>query len=150
MTGHNNFTLMSEPVARDVMTEEVVAVDKETSVEEAASMMASHDIRGLVVVDDGTISGVIAGKDILYGVVAEGRAPGDVTVEDVMTAPAVTADALASLREVSDTMLDKGISRLPIVEGGKLVGIITRTNLVKAWPGYVDVIQESGFVDYRP
>jgi len=124
------------------MTEGVISVEKDTSVKEAAAIMRENDIRGLVVTEDGEAVGIVAGKDLLYEVVAEDMRPSDITVEDVMTTHLVTAHPHDDVSEIAKAMIENNISRIPIMQGEKLVGIVTHTNIMTTWPGYVDLMEE--------
>ncbi|MDY6761524.1 MAG: CBS domain-containing protein, partial [Candidatus Nanohaloarchaea archaeon] len=81
----------AEPTAADVMTDGVLAIGKDASVQEAAEKMRDEDIRSLVVVEDDEAIGIVVGRDVLYEVAAEGRDPQKVTVGDVMTSNLITA-----------------------------------------------------------
>lgn len=133
------------------MTAPVVTVPPETSLKEAAALMLENRISGLPVVDGRRVAGVLSETDILY---KERNAParqglvdwllhyGDDppaaklaarTVRDAMTTPAVTVPPQRTVADVADVLLDLGIDRLPVVEGDELVGIVTRSDLVRAF-----------------
>ncbi len=136
---------------RDIMTEKVFTVTADAPLKVVATRMLEYGVSGLPVVDGDRVIGVVSETDILYkerlapdrkGVVdwlvhyAEDppRAKLDArTAGDAMTSPPVT---IASGRSVSDAaamMLDLGIDRLPVVDSGRLVGIVTRADLVRAF-----------------
>lgn len=131
-----------EPTAGDVMTAGVIAIEKDATVQEAAQKMRDEDIRSLVVVEDDEAVGIIVGRDVLYQVAAEGRDASSVTVEDVMTSNLVTASEGDNIEEIARSMVGNDISRVPIMRGENLVGIVTQSNLLRAWPSYVDLLQE--------
>lgn len=134
---------MTGPDVSDVMSEEVFGICKEATVKEAASEMKKKDVRGLVVVEDGEVIGIVAGKDILYKVVSEGLDTSETKVEDVMTKDVVVCFDTDTVYEVAVKMIKHDISRVPIVStGGDVVGIITQTDLLHTWPGYVDLLEE--------
>ena len=138
---------------KDVMTSEVVTLRPETSLKQAAREMATRGISGMPVVDaDGRVVGVISEADLLA---KERQAPeensglldrlvhrGDSEDErrfearDVaaaMTSPAVTVEVYCPVTGAAERMLDRGINRLPVVQRGRLVGIVTRADLVRAF-----------------
>jgi CBS domain-containing protein len=135
----------------ELMTVDVVTVGPETPLREAASLLATKRISGLPVVDgDGHVVGVLSEADIL--VKAGGARRGhrllgwllesDVdledkiaatTVGDAMSAPALTIDADRRVHEAAKLMAAEGVNRLPVVEGDRLVGIITRADVVRAF-----------------
>lgn len=135
----------------DVMTREVVTVPPGASLKEAARLLVEHRISGLPVVDDGDhVLGVVSEADIVEkeaaAVTPRGSAllPGfefDADrsksearlVGEAMTAPAVTVEARRPASLAAKRMLESGVKRLPVLEEGKLVGIVTRADLVRAF-----------------
>jgi CBS domain-containing protein len=146
---------------REVMTTEVVTVKADTSLKEAAALLAGARISGLPVVDeDGQVIGILSEADIL--VKAGGGEPREGllgwifepdldlerklrarTVGDAMTTPAITIRPERPLHEAAARMVREGVNRLPVVEAdGKLVGIATRADLVRAFTREDDEIAE--------
>lgn len=135
----------------DLMTTDVVTVTPETPLRDAAALLAEKKISGLPVVDArGRVVGVLSEADIVAkagGPARERRLLGwllesDVdladkiaarTVGDAMSAPAVTIDAERRIHEAAKVMAAEGINRLPVVDGERLVGIITRADVVRAF-----------------
>lgn len=133
---------MSKPEARDVMTDGVIAVEASATITEASQKMKKNNIRSLVVLEDGEAVGIIAGKDVLYGVVAEGRDPSQTQVAAAMTKDLITASPHDSVTDLARAMINNDISRIPIMQGDRLVGIVTQTNIMETWPGYVELLEE--------
>jgi CBS domain-containing protein len=115
----------------DVMTTRVRSVRSATSLKETAALMTEHRITGLPVVEgEGSVIGVVSQGDVLRTLTAEEHAA---TVGDAMTAPAVTIEPTASVAEAARVMLERGINRLPVVLAGELVGILSRSDLVRTF-----------------
>jgi CBS domain-containing protein len=135
----------------DVMTRDVVSVTSETPLKDVAAMLVERGISGLPVCDaDGAVVGVLSEADLL---VKQGGAPersGGLfawlvetasapdlaklrahTAGEAMTAPAVTVETDSPVSEAARTMVSLGVNRLPVVEDGRLVGIVTRADLVR-------------------
>lgn len=127
---------------REVMTDGVIAVEKDETVVEAAKLLEEEGIRGLVVVDNGEAVGVIVCRDIVYQVVSKGLTPQDTTVEDIMSTDLIVAEADEYLDDVAMAMAQNDISRVPIVEGDMLTGIVTQSDILRAWPGFAEIIGE--------
>jgi CBS domain-containing protein len=137
---------------RDAMTTGVKTVRPDTSLKDAAAILAEHRIGGMPVVDDeGHVLGVISDADILvkeraespyrglHGLLHHREASAVATkVEarsagEAMSSPAITVEPSYSISSVAELMIDRGVNRLPVVEHGELVGIITRHDLVRAF-----------------
>lgn len=137
---------------KDVMTTEVVTVQPETPMKEVARLLVEHGISGLPVVDgDGAVVGVVSEADLLaksrgappaHGRLASLLDPGGVlervkaearVAGDAMTSPAITIASYRSIAAAAQEMLDRGINRLPVVAADRLVGIVTRADLVRAF-----------------
>jgi CBS domain-containing protein len=135
---------------RDLMTTDVVTVAPETSLKEVAELFVGRGISGVPVVEDGRVVGVVSERDFLFkegSSIDSGRGffarlmdgPGTVlkiearSAGDSMSLPAVTIGPGRTVAEAARLMLDKAISRLPVVDDGRLVGIITESDLVRAF-----------------
>ena len=141
--------------AKDVMQTELVTVREDTPVKDIAKLMLAHDISGIPVVNgQGEILGVVSELDLmrkqikpnepsvwtlLWGMDPERekkhrdaiRKYMGKTAEEVMTAPAVTVDVAASLEKVGNLMFNKQIKRVFVTDGGRLVGVISRSAFTK-------------------
>lgn len=127
---------------REVMTDGVIAVEKDQTISEASDLLEDEWIRGLVVVDNGEAVGVIVCRDIVYQVVSEGLNPDDVLVEDVMSTDLIVAEYDEYLDEVAMAMAQNNISRVPVVDGDMLIGIVTQSDILRAWPGFAEIMEE--------
>lgn len=136
---------------KDLMSEEVVTVRRETSLKEVARLLARHRISGVPVVSErGQLVGVVSEADILFK--EQGAEPrnrllewleGDPvereklaarTAGEAMTSPALTIGAHTDVSEAARRMTERAVNRLPVIDwSGGLVGIITRADLVRAF-----------------
>jgi CBS domain-containing protein len=155
--------------AKDVMTPHVLSIAPDASVSAAAHLMLQNRISGVPVVDEsGKLVGIITEGDFLRRseigtqrrrprwiefLVGPGRLAEEYAqssgrrVIDVMTHDVRAVDADASLEEIVRTMERHHIKRVPVVEGGKVVGIVTRANLLHALAGIADEIAPSSSDD---
>jgi CBS domain-containing protein len=136
----------------DVMQTEVVTVAPEATLKEAAALLVEHRISGLPVVDaGGAVVGVVSEADILYkecgeraprgllawffdpGGLADARKLNARTVAQAMTSPATTIQRWRNVADAAKAMIDLDVNRLPVVHHDKLVGIVTRADLVRAF-----------------
>lgn len=132
-----------------LMTSDVVTTRPETSLRDAATLLVQHRISGVPVVDDeGTVVGVLSEADLLVkagGPASGGRLLGWLletddgekirahTVGEAMSAPPITIRPDRPVHEAARLMAAEGINRLPVVADGKLVGILTRADVVRAF-----------------
>ncbi|MFH1789202.1 MAG: CBS domain-containing protein [Candidatus Altiarchaeota archaeon] len=117
--------------ARDIMSSPVVTVEVASSVREAAKLMASRGIGCVIVKQGDNVAGILTERDLLTKVVAGRLNPDETKVSEVMTKDVVTVDSDADLFEVNNIFHEHGIRRLPVVEAGDVVGIITSRNILK-------------------
>lgn len=135
---------------RDVMTEDVATVAPDTGLREVARLLVQRRISGVPVVEGERVVGVVSERDILFkerpsdglhrGVLAWLMDEGDLmlkidarTAGSAMSSPAVTIGPARSVADAAALMLDESISRLPVVDGEVLIGIVTRHDLVRAF-----------------
>lgn len=128
--------------AADIMTEGVIAIEGDASVREAAELMRDEDIRSLVVLKEGDAVGILVGRDIVYNVDAVGLDAHETRVSDVMSGDLVTASGRDEVSDIARSMIEHDISRVPILEGNQLVGIVTQSNILQAWPSYIELLRE--------
>jgi CBS domain-containing protein len=115
----------------DVMTTDVRVVPTGSTLVEAAREMRDRDIGDVLVVDDdGLLAGIVTDRDITVRAVAEGRDPGDVTVDEIFTGRVVvTTTPSAELGAAAEIMRSSAVRRLPVVDDGRVVGVVTLGDL---------------------
>lgn len=134
--------MKEEVQVKEVMTDGVIAVERDKNVVEAANLLEEEGIRGLVVVEDGEAVGVIVCRDIVYQVVADNMNPQQTKVEEVMSTDLIVAEETELLDDIAMAMVRNNISRVPVVRDDMLVGILTQSDIIRAWPGFAEVIGE--------
>ena len=128
---------MSRMYARDVMTAPVFIVEPNETVAHARNLMVRHRISRLPVMEGGTLRGIITKKDIAYrmrqGEPAWRRRPLDrIPVGALMTENPVTVAPDTGIKEITRIFVDRIISSVPVTENGMVVGIVTKTDLMKS------------------
>jgi CBS domain-containing protein len=119
---------MSQQV-RDAMVPEPGALDGTESAQAAGERLSDPAVRAVLVCDDGRLLGVVTRKTLVRRVVAEGRNPGDTPLEEIAEPPLFTIDTSTDLDEAFRMLEDLDLERVPVVEDGRLVGILSRTVL---------------------
>jgi CBS domain-containing protein len=117
--------------AKAIMTKDVISVHPETPVYEAMKVLVENGISGLPVVDDeGILTGIITEKDVLA--LLTGSSIGkEETVNDYVTKKVVSFTTEDSVVDICDFFKARPIRRVPIVSGNKLVGIVSRRDVIK-------------------
>ncbi len=115
--------------AKDIMTADVISVDRDADIYDAIRTMVEHNITGLPVVnDDGTLAGVVTEKDVRklwYNIEDQ---PGK--VEKFMTRTTVCFNEDESLIDITECFLENHFRRVPILSGDKLVGVLSRKDII--------------------
>lgn len=120
----------------DVMSTDVATVRSEESAASAARIMSGRQISCIVVVNDEGITGIVSETDFLQKMAAKKKTSDKIPVTEIMSHPVVSAPANISILQASEIALQNRIRRLPVLEGKKLVGIVTQTDLVAALASY--------------
>jgi len=108
------------------------SVSPDATVYEAVHMMAAKEIGAVLVIEHGSLLGIISAKDYGTRVVLQGKNGKDVLAREVMTSPVVTAGPEVKIVDAMDILTTKKIRHLPIIDNGRLVGVVTLGDLVRA------------------
>jgi CBS domain-containing protein len=109
----------------EVMTHDPRTVAPGDPLAAAAAQMRDGDVGVLVLVDEGSVAGVITDRDIVVRAVADGRDPGTTTVGDIASRSVVTLGLDASVEEAARLMREHDVRRIPVVQGDRVVGIVS-------------------------
>jgi len=148
---------MADLTARDIMTKDPLTVSADLSVTDAARLMVENRVGALPVLAGEELIGLVTEGDLIMRDVkvefptylhlldgfimyppatarfeSELKKAVGATVEDVMSTDPVTVEASTSVSDVATLMVDRDVSRVPVLEGGKLVGIISKSDIVRS------------------
>src|SRR5216117_4602000 len=126
----------------EIMTQSPVTIQAGATAKDAAGLMRTKDIGSLVVVETGKPMGIVTERDIVTKVAASDKQPSRVLVRDIMTSPVVAVPPHEEVAEAAKLMSQRKIRRLPVVEEGKLVGMITENDIIRIWPTLIEVTRE--------
>jgi CBS domain-containing protein len=129
-------------IVRDIMSKNVKVVRPDTSVQEVVATMNKFDIGSIIVVQGERPVGIITERDILKRQVEPCLAPETLTARHIMSSPVITIDENVSIEEAATLMAKKRAKRLPVMNNGKIVGIITYTDIVFKVPEMLSVLEE--------
>jgi CBS domain-containing protein len=114
---------------RDAMVPEPATLDVTDSAQSAGERLSDPAIRAVLVCDDGLLAGVVTRKTLVRQVVAAGRNPRATPLGEIAEPPLFTIDASTDLDDAFQMLEDQDLERVPVVEDGRLVGILSRTVL---------------------
>ena len=124
--------MINKLVAEEIMIEDVFVTSRTDVVAAAKLKMMRCNVGGLPVVDEGKkLVGIITHRDVLL---AGGEALG-LKVDDLMSKDLMVAQRKTPIMEITKIMADKGYQRIPVVENGILIGLITQSSLIRALAG---------------
>jgi CBS domain-containing protein len=124
---------MKRHFVNEIMSKDVVTINPDATMLEAAKVMGANRIGRLIVETEGEFVGIITERDLLSKVLAKGKDPELVRVKDAMSSPLITIRSKATIKEAAQTMIsEKG--RLAVYQEEQLVGVITASDLIKSLP----------------
>jgi len=110
---------------------DVLTIEADASVRDAVAILAERRIGALPVVRGGEVAGIMSERDVIYCLRTDGAAVLDWPVERIMTAPAITVERDHEVLSALSLMTRRRIRHLPVVEGGRIIGIVSIGDLVK-------------------
>ena len=116
---------------KELMVKNIVTVLPNASVHEAVKHMNKNRIGCLLVVDRGKIMGILTERDILERVVEKGKNPKETETSDIMTKHVIFGNPNMELPDATRLMFEKKVKKLPLVDGGQLIGLITLTDIAR-------------------
>jgi CBS domain-containing protein len=117
---------MSEELVKDAMVSEPLALEAAAPAQAAGEALARPDVRAVFICDDGTLVGVVTRKTLVREVVAPGLDPKTTTLGQIAEPPNATIDASALLADAFAYLEEHDYERVPVVDDGKLVGVLSR------------------------
>lgn len=116
------------------------SVTPDASVHEAIQLMVQKRVGSVLVVDDGTVQGIVTERDFAQKVAVDGKSSPDTPVAEVMTTHVLCTRPEQTIEEAMALMTDKRVRHLPVLDAGEIVGVVSIGDLVKS------VISEQQFI----
>lgn len=116
----------------DIMARNLSTVDTGSAITEAARLMRDNDTGAVIVTDGGEMRGLLTDRDIAVRAVAEGRSPDETTAGDICSTDLVSLEPSSTIGDAVNAMRQANVRRLPVVEGGKPVGVVSLGDLAMA------------------
>lgn len=135
----------------ECMNRGVCTLDIEDSVFSAAKMLKNREIGSIIITEGGDAVGIITERDIVCKIVAAGKDPKKIRLKNAMSAPLKAIDTSSTVEDAALAMKENNIKRLPVLDkSGKLVGIVSEGDLLRVYPGIVDIMAESPQMQNEP
>jgi len=131
-------------LVRDLMSRKINIVSGKATIVKAAKIMTKSRRGYVVVVKNGKPIGILTDSDIIEKVVSKNKDPSRIKVKDIMSSPVIVTYPDVKIDEASLLMRKNLVKRLPIVDrkNGKLVGILTETDIAKSVPEFISILEE--------
>lgn len=126
------------PKLTDIMVEDVITIDASATIRKAVRRMNRHEIGCLIVLQDGKPTGIVTERDMMKRVLGASRDWRAVEVGEVMSKPLLFMEPEREIEDAVQLMLKHKIKKLPIIENGCLVGLITLTDLTTFMRAYIE------------
>jgi len=134
----------------DVMVKEVITIDENSTVKEAAEIMNKFEIGCLIAVRKRKAMGIVTERDLLKRVMAEAKDAAKTKVKDVMSSPLVVVEPGTDLEEAVRLMFQMKIKKLPVVEGKRLVGLVSLTDIARFQPQMIKILKQLAMKQAAP
>ena len=113
----------------DVMTKSVISVDASMSINETAKLMEDAKVGAVIVIEDNKPIGIVTDRDFAVKVAAHAYQI-STPIKQIMSSPIFSINSDETVRAASDLMHDRGVRKIPVIDNGNIVGIITATDIV--------------------
>jgi len=125
---------------KDVMVTNLITVEAGATVKKAAELMDKHDIGCLIIVSYGNPIGIVTERDMLRRVLLQKRDLAKTKIGNVMSAPLIASNPNTDIRDAVRLMNERRIKKLPVVEEGQLIGLVSLTDVMRSLAYFEHVI----------
>lgn len=126
----------------DVMVKEVITINETSTVKEAANTMNKYEIGCLIVTRNRKAVGILTERDLLKRVVSRGKSATRTKVSTVMSKPIIVVEPDMELEEAARLMFKLKVKKLPVVDRGRLVGLVTLTDIARFQPQMMRILKK--------
>ena len=134
----------------DVMTMEVITIDENATVKEAAEIMDKNEIGCVIAVRKGKAIGIVTERDLLKRVIVEAKNANKTKVAAVMSSPLEVVAPSTTLEEALQLMFQKKIKKLPVVEKNHLLGVVSLTDIARCQPAIIKILKSFAMAQDTP
>ena len=129
-------------LVRDIMVRNIKTVRTDDSVYDAALKMNKFSIGSVIVTNNGRPVGIITERNVLDRIVVPRLDAGSVRAKDIMSSPLVTIDIHTDVDEAAHIMAKKKIKKLPVIDGEKVVGLVSTSDIIRVNPTQIGILNE--------
>ncbi len=126
----------------EVMNKTVVTMDINTDIPVIAREMVRYNVGSVIITEKGEAMGIITERDLVRDIVTKDKKPSRVPASKIVSTPLVTVKPTTSVIEASGIMLKSDIKRLPVLENGNIMGIVSNTDMLMVTPGLSTILKD--------
>lgn len=132
---------------KEIMNPNVISLASNASIKEAAELMSSQKIGSIVIVDENKPIGIITERDFVTKITLKPFS-GDSKVSEVMSSPVIHVSSDQSVADVIDIMANKEIRKVPVIDNGKIIGMVTGTEFLRLFVQATDADMQNVYQQY--
>ncbi len=141
-TGIHSREIEREVSVAEVMNKAVIVMDINSDIPAIAKEMISRDAGSAIITENGKAMGIITERGLVKSIVTEDRKPSEVKAKEVLSTPLITVEPETSIVKASEIMLKANIKRLPVLENGIVIGVISNTDILMVTPGLNTILKD--------
>lgn len=140
--GIHSSEIEREVSVAEVMNKAVIVMDINSDIPSIAREMASRDAGSVIITVNGKAMGIITERDLVRSIVTEDKRPSEMKTNEILSTPLITVEPKTSIVKASEIMLKANIKRLPVLENGIVIGVISNTDILMVTPGLSTILKD--------
>ncbi len=141
-TGIHSEEIEREVSVAEVMNKAVIVMDINSDIPAIAREMVSRDAGSVIITENDKAMGIITERDLVKGIVTEDKRPSEVKASEILSSPLITVEPEISIVEASEILLKANIKRLPVLENGVILGVVSNTDILMVTPGLNTILKD--------
>lgn len=135
-------SIATKVLVREVMNSPVISGSENETADQLAKKMVKYSIGSVIIIDGEDVKGIVTDRDLVNKVVAKNLHPSEVKAKDVMSSPLQTIESEKDVTDAARLMRKLGVKRLGVTYKGKVVGIVSMSDIIGVTPEIIDIISE--------
>jgi len=127
---------------REIMSTKVVSSQQDETVQKVAHRMKDNEVGSTIIMSGDEVVGIVTERDIVRKVVAKDMPVDRVKAEEIMTSPIIEVVPDLEINEVARKMRKNEVKKLPVVDNGKVMGVVTQSDLIAVTPEFAEILSE--------